>query len=283
MELRNNSVLLIDAMSLIHRSYYAYPKLTSNDGRPTGALLGFVKYLKSFQDKYSPEHIIVCSDASRRSFRTDIYPEYKGNRSETDDDLRIQFGFMEEYLKKCNVTFIKTEGYEADDIIGTLAKESKKYAFNPYIVSGDRDMFQLVNNNVKQFYLSNKGVIYYDIEDVIKKYDGLTPVQLADFKALAGDTSDNIPGVKGIGEKTAIKLLNEFKDLDGIYKNIDSLKGKQRENIKNEKELAYLYKKLTTIYCDIELDFNKIFNCSNDFDLYSTDSSSYLQSLNIKQ
>ena len=280
--MNSNRILLIDAMNLMHRSYYAYPKLTTKSNHPIGAFYGFVQYLKSLQQKYNPNNIIVCSDYSRKSFRNDIYPEYKGTRSETDLELRSQFLFMEEYLDKCNITFIKKEGYEADDIIGTLSNAASILGFNPYIVSGDRDLFQLVNDNVQQIYLSTKGYIFYNTNAVIEKYGGLTPLQLIDFKGLSGDASDNIPGIKGIGEKTSIKLLNEYSNLEGIYENIDSLKGKMKEKIENGKENAFLSRKLATIDCNVPIDSNSIFKNLKTLSLCNEDSYKYLINKDIK-
>lgn len=282
MDIKENSVLLIDAMNLIHRSYYAYPRLTSKGGKPTGAFFGFVKYLKSLQEKFNPKHIIVCSDAHRKSFRTDMYAEYKGTRSEIDDELRTQFAYMEKYLRLCNCKFIKKDNYEADDLIGTLAKKAKDYNYFAYIVSGDRDLFQLIDDNIHQVYLSTKGMQIYDRERVIERYNGITPEQMIDFKALCGDTSDNIPGVKGVGEKTAITLLNKYGDLDNIYENINEIKGKRQQNLINDKDKAYLSKELATICTEIDIDLDDLFECDKCFSLCTKEAYDYLQSLDIR-
>lgn len=275
-------ILLIDGMNLIHRSYYAYPKLTAKDGTPTGALLGFMRCIKRLINNYNPSNIIVCLDVSKKNFRREIYEEYKSNRKGTEKDLRMQFNLMKKFLNKSNIFFIEKEGYEADDLIGSLAKQAKHYNLKSYIVSGDKDMFQLINNNTNQLYFSNKGIIHYDEQAVISKYNGLFPMQLIDLKALSGDASDNIPGVTGIGEKTAIKLLNKFKTLDGIYENISFLKGKQKENLEKEKENAYIYKQLITIDCNIDLDFERLFSKRN-INIYSTETNLFLKSLNISK
>lgn len=282
MEIREKNVLLIDAMNLIHRSYYAYPRLTTKDGIPTGAFFGFVKYLKSLEEKFKPDHMIVCSDAHRKSFRTDMYPEYKGNRSETDDELRTQFGFMEEYLKLCNAKFIKMDNYEADDLIGTLAKKANEHGYFAYVVSGDRDLFQLIDDNIHQVYLSTKGMQVYDKDALKERYDGLSPEQIVDLKAMSGDQSDNIPGIKGIGEKTAIPLLNEFGSLDGIYENIDKIKGKKQEKFINDKDQAYLSRELAKIHTSVDIDAKGLFTRDEHFSLCTNHSYDYLQELNIK-
>jgi len=281
--MNEKKVLLIDAMNLIHRSYYAYPRLATKEGVATGGFFGFVKYLKSLQDKYQPWHMVICSDASRESFRNEFFPEYKGTRKETDEELIVQFGMMETYLEKCNATFIKKENYEADDLIGTLAKKAVEKDYQPLIVSGDRDLFQLVSSKVHQLYLSNKGMIYFDPEAVVEKYDGLGPKQIVDLKALSGDPSDNIPGIRGIGEKTAIKLLNAYGDLEGIYENTHELKGKQKEKIEMGKKEAYLSKRLAAIDCRVDIDDEDLLSPDENFSLSTKDAYDYLQELNISK
>jgi DNA polymerase I len=283
-ETRNSKkVLLVDAMNLIHRSYYAYPRLATKEGVATGGFFGFVKYLKSLQEKYRPWHMIICSDASRESFRNEFYPEYKGTRKETDQELIVQFGMMEAYLKKCNATFIKKVNYEADDLIGTLAKKAVEKEYEPLIVSGDRDLFQLVSPKVHQIYLSNKGMIYFEPETVMEKYDGLSPEQIVDLKALSGDPSDNIPGIRGIGEKTAIKLLKAYENLEGIYQNTDELKGKQKEKIEKGVEEAYLSRRLATIDCRVEINDEELLIPKENFSLSTKAAFDYLTELNIQK
>jgi len=279
----SKKILLIDAMNLIHRSYYAYPRLATKEGVATGGFFGFVKYLKSLQDKHQPWHMVICSDASRESFRNEFFPEYKGTRKETDEELIVQFGMMETYLKKCNATFIKMEKYEADDLIGTLAYSAAYKEYEPLIVSGDRDLFQLITPKVHQIYLSNKGMIHFDPEAVSEKYGGLSPKQIVDLKALSGDPSDNIPGIKGIGEKTAIKLLNAYGNLEGIYENTEDLKGKQREKIESGKEDAYLSRRLATIDCKVDIDYEELLTPDENFSLSTKAAYDYLMELNIKK
>ena len=279
----SKKILLIDAMNLIHRSYYAYPRLATKEGVATGGFFGFVKYLKSLQDKHQPWHMVICSDASRESFRNEFYPEYKGTRKETDEELIVQFGMMETYLKKCNATFIKKENYEADDLIGTLAKKAVERKYQPLIVSGDRDLFQLLSPEVHQVYLSNKGMVYFDPEAVMEKYDGLGPQQIVDLKALSGDPSDNIPGIRGIGEKTGIKLLNAYGDLDGVYQNTHELKGKQKEKVESGKEDAYLSRRLAAIDCKVDIDDAELLTPDENFSLSTKAAFDYLTELNIQK
>lgn len=277
----NKKVLLIDAMNVIHRSYYAYPRLTTKEGIATGGFFGFVKFLKSLEDKYRPGHMVICSDASRESFRNEFFPEYKGTRKETDQELIPQFAMMETYLKKCNAAFIKKENYEADDLIGTLAKKAVEKGDQPLIVSGDRDLFQLITPRVHQIYLSNKGMIHFDPEAVVKKYDGLKPEQILDLKALSGDPSDNIPGIRGIGEKTGIKLLKAYGDLPGIYQNTHQLKGKQREKVESGKDQAYLSRRLAAIDCEVDIDHRALLTPKENFSLSTKEAYDYLMELNI--
>ncbi len=279
----NKKVLLVDAMNVIHRSYYAYPRLATKEGIATGGFFGFVKFLKSLQEQYRPWHMVICSDASRKSFRNEFFPEYKGTRKETDEELIPQFAMMETYLKKCRATFIKKENYEADDLIGTLAKKAAEKDYQPLIVSGDRDLFQLVSPRVHQIYLSNKGMIRFDPEAVVKKYDGLVPGQIVDLKALSGDPSDNIPGIRGIGEKTGIKLLKAYGNLDGIYENTHQLKGKQREKVETGKEQAYLSRRLAAIDCEVDINDEALLTPEENFSLSTKEAYDFLMELNIRK
>ncbi|MDF2879558.1 MAG: polymerase [Clostridiaceae bacterium] len=280
---KENIVFIIDAMNLMHRSFYAYPNLKSKTtGISTGAFFGFVQYIKGFVNKYNPKHIIVCSDAHRKTFRNDIYPAYKANRKETDEALREQFPLMEEYLKLANVPFIKKDRYEADDLIGTLSKKAKLFGYKPYVVSGDSDLHQLINEDVTQLYIGTKNTAFMGGKEVAEKYDGLLPSNMIDFKSLTGDTSDNIPGVAGIGRVSAIKLLKEYKTLEGIYENIESLKGKQRENLERDKDIAFMSKTLVTIKCDMDLNFNGLFNPDTIFQLGNKNAVTFLRGLDIQ-
>lgn len=273
-------VLLVDNMNLLHRSHYAYPRLTTKDGTPTGAFFGFVMYMKSLINTYQPDHVIVCSDAHRKTFRNEIYEPYKMQRDETPEELRDQFEFVERYLDKCNIKFIKLNRFEADDLMGALAKRAKQYGYYPYIVSGDRDLMQLVGDDITQIYVSNKGLVMFDAKAVEEKL-GVRPDQVIDYKALSGDSSDNIPGVKGIGDKTAVKLLKTYETLDGIYEHIDELKGKQKENLVNDKENAYLFRQITKIKCDLDIDYDTLFTPNPHSSLCTEEAYNYLKSKDI--
>lgn len=177
---------------------------------------------------------------------------------------------------------IKKDNYEADDLIGTLAKKAKDYNYFAYVVSGDRDLFQLIDDNIHQIYISNKGLEIYDREKVKERYNGLTPEQIIDLKALSGDNSDNIPGILGIGEKTAIALLNQYGNLDGIYENIDGIKGKRQQNLINDKDKAYLSRVLATICTEVDIDLDNLFECDECFSLCTMEAYEYLKSLDIR-
>lgn len=272
------SILLIDGNNLIHRNFHAFPFLTSKDGTPTGAVYGTLKMIKNFQERFNPMLITFCLDARRKSFRNDLYSDYKANRPETDDLLKPQFALIEEFCEASKLPYIKIEGYEADDLIGSLAFKALEQGYLPYILSGDRDLFQLVSKSIKMIYISTKeGLVVYDEEKVRERFGGLSPKQIVDLKGLQGDTSDNIPGVKGIGEKTAIALLSQYGTMEGIYENIESIKGKRKENLINEKDIAFLSRELARIKCDIDIDLIE----KNDFSFDYPEVKEFLAKLNI--
>jgi len=272
------SVLLIDGNNLIHRNFHAFPFLTAKDGTPTGAVYGTLKMLKKFQEDFNPMLMIFCMDAHRRSFRNELFADYKGHRPETDDLLKPQFALIEEFCRASKLTCVKKDGFEADDLIGSLSYKALEHGYLPYILSGDRDLFQLVNESIKMIYVSSKdGLVIYNEEKVKERYGGLSPKQIIDLKGLQGDTSDNIPGVKGIGEKTAISLLTQYGSLEGIYENIESIKGKRKETLISQKDMAFLSRELATIKCDVEIDLIE----ENDFSFDYPEVREFLAKLNI--
>lgn len=279
-------LLLIDKMSIMHRSYHAFINLKSKKGEPTGGFFGFVKRLKELIDNYAPDLIIVCSDLSRKDLvRKEWYSLYKENRSETEDALKNQFPLSEEYLEKCNIIHIAKKGFEGDDLIGTLALEALKRGFEPFIVSGDRDLFQLISEDldvpgIKQLFLGKDGIEEITSKEVTDKFGGLLPSQIVDFKALAGDNSDNIPGVTGWGEKTAITALLKYETLDNIYEHVEDFKGKKKENLINDKEKAYISQKLAKIMTNVDLPFDELF-IERPFSPCTTSAYEMLKSLDI--
>ena len=274
-------LLLIDKMSIMHASFYAMKNLCSKDGTPTGALFGFVMKLKELNESIKPDQIIVCSDLSRADLkRRKKYAGYKANRSETPMELKSQFELANQYLKMCHIPVIQIKGVEADDIAGTLAMKAADYGYEAYVASGDRDLFQLlVNPNITQIYI--KDGKHYKAKEVEEKYEGLKPEQIVDMKALEGDVSDNIPGVAGIGSKTAIKLLLEYKTLQGVYDNLAKIKGKKKEYLEKGKESAFLSQDLATIDVDVPLDLEQLF-AKKEFSLCTRSAYDFLVKLNIK-
>ncbi len=249
-------LLLIDGNSMLFRAYYATvysQSMSSNSGVPTNAIYGFALMLQKALKVIEPTHLLVAFDHGKDTYRHKEYPEYKGTRSKTPDDLVIQFPIIREYLDALHVVHYEQEGLEADDIIGCLAKQSKDYDVN--VLTSDKDLLQLVDPDVK-VWLMHKGVtdiVQMDEAAVWDRYT-LKPVQIIDLKGLAGDPSDNIPGVTKVGDKTAIKLLSQYETVEGVYEHIDELKGKLKENLVNDKEKAFMSKHLATIITDEKVD-----------------------------
>lgn len=253
-----NRFMLIDGNSIINRAYFGQGtsgQLTSPDGTPTGAVYTFLTMLLRYMDEYDPTHMAVCFDRPEPTFRHEKYTEYKANRTGMDDDLAVQMPILKSCLEAMNIFSYEKISYEADDLIGTMAKKFSNQS-HVYILSGDRDDFQLLTDKVSQIYPQSRGqTTLFTPESLEEKYQ-LRPDQVVDFKALMGDSSDNIPGVKGVGEKTALKLLLEFDTLDNLYQNTDKLKGAVKKRIEEGKDLAYLSQELAKIDCDVPLDFD---------------------------
>lgn len=255
--------LIIDANSVIHRAFHALPPLTlKKTGEQVGAVYGFLLvFLKAIKD-FHPDFIAVCFDSLSPTFRSDKFKEYKAKRKKAPQVLYDQIPKIKEILKEFNVVFFEKEGFEADDIIGTLARLAPQKQVLPkietVILSGDSDTFQLVDDNTKVYFLQKgvKEMVLYGEKNVKAKYKGLAPKQLLDFRALRGDPSDNIPGVFGIGEKTAIDLLNQFGSLEGIYENIVLIKDNIKKKLIDHKEEAFFSKKLAEIEKYVPIDFN---------------------------
>ena len=248
-------LILIDGNSLINRAFYATP-LTLNDGKGTctNAVYGFINMLfKIIKDK-KPTHLAVAFDLKAPTFRHVMYQEYKGTRKPMPEEMRPQFPIIKDILEKMNIAIYEKEGYEADDILGTLAKKS---IMPVEVLTGDNDYLQLIDENIL-ISITKKGISELESYTVqyLKEKMNLEPYQIIELKSLMGDSSDNIPGIKGVGEKTALKLLYEFENLDGVYANIDSQKGKLKEKLETEKEMAYLSLKLATIEIDAKIEYD---------------------------
>lgn len=282
LEVEKNSVFVIDGTNLIHRNYYVFQNVKNKNGIHTGGLYGTVRSLRSYVDNFKPKQMIICFDKGKETFRHQLYPDYKGTRKKTDRELKNQFALFEEFCRLVNLPFIEMDLYEADDLIGSLCCNSKEYGLKSYAVTGDKDIFQLIDNEIEVLYLSHKGPVIYGKEEFVSEY-GIQPSQFIDYKALVGDASDNIPGVPGVGKKTAEKLLKSYGSLDEIYNNVDKLKGKQKERILENKNNAYLSKKLSIIECDIDLDYDRYFigYVSEGYNLENSKVTTYLNSLGL--
>lgn len=251
--------IIIDGSSLVHRAFYALPLLTTASGQYTNAVYGFTTMMVKLLGELKPDFMVVAFDKGKITFRNDAYAEYKAHRKPTPGELSEQFPLAKEVLDAFGIRVIEEAGYEADDIIGTLAAKAGQAGHKVTIVTGDRDALQLISPNTRVM-LTKKGISemeIFDREAFQAKYS-VTPEQQIDIKGLMGDASDNIPGVPGVGEKTAVKLISEFGSIENVLENIDCISGKKlQENLRNNKEIALLSKKLATIVCDMPLEFSK--------------------------
>lgn len=250
-------VILVDGNNLMFRSYYATlysgSMMTNKEGFPTNALFGFVNMMNKIINEESPEYIMVAFDIGK-TFRHEKYDYYKGKRDETPDDLKKQFPVAKKILNAMGIKYFELAGYEADDIIGTFAKKiDEEPEFVGTIVSSDKDLLQLISDDVDVKLLKQKDYIRMNKEVFFNTY-GLEPIRMIDLKSLMGDASDNIPGVKGIGEKTAIKLLQTYHTLDGVYENLNSIKGANHDKLERDKEMAYMSYDIATIYREVPID-----------------------------
>lgn len=257
--------VIIDGNSLINRAFYALPQLANSEGVVSNGVFGFTTILVKIINEIKPKYICVALDYGKQTFRKELFAEYKGTRKPTPPELKSQFPILRDLLKSMGIAHIEQEGIEADDIIGTL---TKKFNTENIIVTGDKDSFQLINDNTWVMF-TRKGVsetINYTTDQLFNDY-GLKPHQIIDLKALMGDASDNIPGVSGVGEKTALGLLDKFTTLEGVYENIDNISGKLKEKLLDNREMAFLSKTLATIKVDCDLDYElKDFEYSFPFD-----------------
>ncbi len=263
-------LFLLDAMALIYRSHFAFsknPRINSK-GMNTGAVLGFTNTLLEVLNKQKPSHIAVAFDTSAPTFRHEMFPDYKAQRQETPEDIRTAVPIIKEEVRAFNIPVIEMDGFEADDIIGTLAKRAAEKGYQVYMMTSDKDYAQLVEDNIllyKPAYMGN-AVDILGVPEVLKKFDIAHVDQVRDILGLQGDASDNIPGIPGIGPKTAVKLLKEYGTLENLLENTDDLKGKQKENVLEYSEQGLLSKKLATIITDVPVDFDERKFAYNGFD-----------------
>jgi len=246
-------LLLVDGSSYLFRAYHALPDLRTSQGAPTGAIRGVISMLRKLSVDYPGSHIVVVFDAKGKTFRNDMYAEYKANRPSMPDDLRVQISDVHAIIRAWNLPLLIIEGVEADDVIGTLAAQASDKKIDTVISTSDKDMAQLVTPHVT--LVNTMSDTRMDRQGVIEKF-GVPPERIIDYLALMGDTSDNIPGVPKVGPKTAAKWLNEYGSLDGVVEHADQIKGKVGESLRNSLDQLPLSKQLTTIVCDVELEMN---------------------------
>lgn len=251
---------MIDGMSLVFRAYHAMYRsgLTNNDGEPTGAVFGFANILTSLLDKFDPKHILVVYDTSAPTFRNDMYDAYKANRAEFPEDLVPQLLKIKEMMKLFGIPQMELDGFEADDLIATLANKASEKEIDSYCLTSDKDYYQLVTDHIKILKPATKGggLEVVDYPEVREKF-GVRPDQVIDVQALIGDSVDNIPGVKGIGIKTAFPLIEKYESLEGVYENIDEIRSKSvKAKLIEHKEMAFLSKQLVTLKKDCPIEFN---------------------------
>ncbi len=276
-------LVLIDGNSIANRAFYALPLLTNKQGLYTNAVYGFAQIVLKIIDEIKPDYMLVAFDAGKITFRHSDYKEYKGKRLKTPTELSGQFPMMKELLNAFQLKHTELSGYEADDIIGTITKEAEGKDIETIIYTGDKDMLQLASNQVS-VYLTRKGITEIDAyspKEIMDKYQ-LTPSQIIDLKGLMGDASDNIPGVPGVGEKTALKLLHQYYSVENVLEHIGEIAGKKlKENLEENKEQAILSKQLATIYREVpmeihledtfvqEMEQDKVLELFNKWDFHS--------------
>lgn len=252
------TLLLIDGNPIMHRAFHAIPPFKTKAGIPTNVLYGFFSMLSKAINDFFPTHIIVCFDTPKPTFRNKLFDQYQAQRPKLTDEFKTQIPTVKEALNKGGIVHIEKDGYEADDLIGTIANKYERNEFKVLILSGDRDVLQLVKNNIvvvsPQTGLSNMKI--YNSNEVVKKFQ-IKPNLIPDFKALVGDPADNYPGAKGIGPKTAVKLIQEYQSIENLFKNIEKIKDQKLKRIlQKSKDIIFLSKKLAQISTDIKIDFN---------------------------
>ncbi|WP_180321067.1 5'-3' exonuclease [Peribacillus kribbensis] len=274
--------MLVDGMALLFRAFYATSVtrqfMINSKGMPTNAIQGFLKHMLTAVNHFKPSHIAVCWDMGSKTFRTEMFEEYKANRPDAPVELIPQFEAVKKAVEAFDIPNIGLSGFEADDCIGTIAKDAVESS-HVYVLTGDQDLLQLIEENISVVLLK-KGFGNYEVHDpeTFFEWKGISPQQMIDLKALMGDPSDNYPGVKGIGEKTALKLLQAYENIEGILENLVSLTRVQRERIEAAVEMLHLSRKLAEIKCDVpvacpldtakfEYDSDRVSKMLNEFEI----------------
>ncbi|MCH4553986.1 DNA polymerase I [Aestuariibaculum lutulentum] len=263
-------LFLVDAYALIFRGYYAFiknPRINSK-GIDTSAIMGFMNSLLDVIKRERPDHLAVCFDKGGSTDRVEMFEAYKANRDETPEAIKVAVPYIQEILKAMHIPIMVKEGYEADDVIGTLSKQAEKQGYQTFMVTPDKDFAQLVSENIFMYRPKSFGGGYetWGIEEVKKKFEVTDPLQVIDFLGMMGDSSDNIPGLPGVGEKTAKKFIAEYGSMEGLLENTHELKGKMKEKIEANKDLGLLSKKLATIMLDVPVEFDE-----HDFEMSTPD------------
>ena len=252
------TLLLIDGNAIMHRAYHALPPFKSADGTQTNVVYGYLSMLYKVVGDFKPEYLISCFDTPKPTFRNKLFKDYQIQRPKIDDDFIVQIPLVKQALDAAGINRIEKDGYEADDLIGTITRIFETNKFRVVILTGDKDIFQLITDNVfvaaPQLGLAN--IKIFDKSEVEKKLD-VSPNQIIEYKALAGDPSDNYPGASGIGPKTASKLIHQFGTIDNIYKNLEKVESeKVKEILEKEKDNVYVSKKLATILTDVDINLD---------------------------
>ena len=260
MQSQQKRLFLVDAYALIFRGYYAFiknPRINSK-GMDTSAILGFTNSLLDVIKRERPDHLAVCFDRGGSDLRNELFEAYKANRDETPEAIRIAVPYIERILKAMNIPIMVKEGFEADDIIGTLAKKAEQEGYQTFMVTPDKDFAQLVSENIFMYRpVFGGGYETWGIPEVQAKFEVESPLQVIDLLGMMGDSADNIPGLPGVGEKTAKKFIKEYGSLEGLLANTDQLKGKMKEKVSENAELGLLSKKLATILLDVPVVFDE--------------------------
>ncbi|MBK5263449.1 MAG: DNA polymerase I, partial [Peptostreptococcaceae bacterium] len=266
-----NRIIIIDGNSLINRAYYAMQRpMITKDGLYTQGVYGFLNMLNKIKTDYESGYIVVAFDRKAPTFRHEKFAEYKAGRKKMPSELAMQLPLLKEVLQAMNIKMLEIDGFEADDIIGTIAREAEEKGLEPFIISGDKDELQLATKKTRVL-ITKKGISEFEIYDenaMVEKY-GFTPTQFIDYKALMGDQSDNIPGLPGVGEKTAMKLIHEFGTIENLISNVkDVTKERLRINIEENAQLAVMSKMLATIHLNvpIEINFEEFYNEEPNYD-----------------
>ena len=252
-------LFLLDAFALIFRGYYAFiknPRINSK-GMDTSAIMGFTNSLLDVIKREKPDHLAVCFDKGGSVSRTELFTDYKANRDETPEAIRIAVPYIQQILKAMHIPVIEKAGFEADDIIGTLAKQAEKEDFQVFMVTPDKDFAQLVSENIFMYRPARmgNGIEIWGIPEVQEKFEIERPEQVIDYLGMMGDAVDNIPGLPGVGDKTAKKFLKEYGSMEALLENTHEIKGKLKEKIEANKELGLLSKELATILLDVPVTF----------------------------